>query len=237
MINRIAICPSCGTRVKCQGKPGEKILITCPNCNNVGVVRFPRFPETKKHEKVDAIKSFVPKERIIQKRVLTTGLAAIVGVLFLIYILMPVAQGNLHLLVALSNSMKPTINSGDIVVSKFVKPSEVKVGDIITYKDEYKPENCITHRVVEILREHGVIYFRTKGDANKKPDIRLVKSSRLIGKVVFVIPLLGYLPFFAKTPFGFFLLIILPGILIILNELFKIVTTTRRDKKMIVRKI
>jgi len=232
MVSRIAICPSCGTRVKCQGEPGRRVLVTCPNCNNTGVVKF---PEVKNHPITDEnIKAFIPKEKIVRKRILAGGLSAILILFSLVYILIPMAEGNLHLLIALSNSMKPTITSGDIVVSKHVEPSEIKIGDIITYRDEYKPKNCITHRVVEILKEHGLIYFRTKGDANKKPDIRLVKSSRLVGKVVFIIPMLGYLPLFAKTPLGFTLLIILPGILIILNELFRIINNIMRNKKKII---
>lgn len=34
-------CPSCKTHVTIQGNPGEKIMITCPNCNAKGTFSFP----------------------------------------------------------------------------------------------------------------------------------------------------------------------------------------------------
>ena len=46
---KIATCPTCGTKVKCKGEPGEKKLVICPNCNSRGVVKF---------EKKDKLKEF-----------------------------------------------------------------------------------------------------------------------------------------------------------------------------------
>ncbi|UCD12967.1 MAG: ABC transporter ATP-binding protein [Thermoplasmatales archaeon] len=42
MIKQTLMCPNCKNKVTIQGVPGEKISITCPKCNNLGVFTFPQ---------------------------------------------------------------------------------------------------------------------------------------------------------------------------------------------------
>ena len=89
----------------------------------------------------------------------------------------------------LSGSMAPTINTGDLVYVKDVKPEQVQKDDVITFSiDE---ETLATHRVVQIINQNDSISFKTKGDANQTEDSRLVTSKNLVGKVLFHIPKLG----------------------------------------------
>ena len=45
-IKKIAICPSCHTKVPCEGMSGQKVEVRCPNCNRVGkVVLTPELKE------------------------------------------------------------------------------------------------------------------------------------------------------------------------------------------------
>jgi len=124
--------------------------------------------------------------------------------------------------------MSPEMNPGDIVVSEYFDPEEIKINDIITFKSAGNPKNCITHRVINITNEYSSIHFQTKGDANEDPDQGIVDSTELIGKVVFVIPYLGYLPHFAQSPLGFITLIVIPGILIISAEIWNIAKTKKK---------
>jgi hypothetical protein len=83
---------------------------------------------------------------------------------------------------------------GDLTFVKGVNPFEdVRIGDVIIYT---RPNDFpVIHRVVEITCDGGQIYFTTKGDnpyTNSNPDPRIT-SDRIISKVVFVIPKLGYL--------------------------------------------
>lgn len=34
------ICPQCETKIICEGKPGQKIMVKCPNCGEEGAVVF-----------------------------------------------------------------------------------------------------------------------------------------------------------------------------------------------------
>ena len=35
-----AICPQCKTKITCEGKPGQKIMVKCSNCGKKGAVVF-----------------------------------------------------------------------------------------------------------------------------------------------------------------------------------------------------
>jgi len=76
----------------------------------------------------------------------------------------------------------------------------------------------ITHRVVEVLTSSSGIRFRTQGDAVEDPDMILVSSSNLVGRVWFSLPLAGYIVAFIRTPVGYLVLIGLPALLLIVSE-------------------
>ncbi len=79
------------------------------------------------------------------------------------------------------------IKIGSVVLIKKVPEKEIKVGDVIMYK---VGNIEIVHRVIN--KSDG--YFQTKGDANPYmlPFEYKVKYSQIKGKVVGVIPYLGW---------------------------------------------
>lgn len=121
--------------------------------------------------------------------------------------------GRYKLMVVLSGSMEPAIKMGSIVV---IKPEKNYIKkDIITYQDLAKSKTTITHRVFEAS---GSAYI-TKGDANKIPDTTKIFPKQIIGKVIFVIPYLGYPVSFTKTLPGLILVIVIPATIIVYQEL------------------
>jgi len=118
---------------------------------------------------------------------------------------------------ALGNSMSPALKAGGMVVTQPADPSDIKVGDIITYSSPLDGK-VVTHRVVE-TEEHSPLLFRTKGDANEDPDPYLVPAQNVVGRVSFYIPLLGYMAQFAKTPLGLIFMLLIPGLIIVVMEL------------------
>lgn len=133
--------------------------------------------------------------------------------------LLPI-PGNFESLVVMSGSMEPAIHVGSVA---FIKSTEnIKVGDIVTFKNPSDPQENFTHRIVEISEPDEISeisVFKTKGDANDAPDGWELTKDDIVGKFFLSIPLLGYPVNFAKTPRGFIFLIILPAALIILDEL------------------
>ncbi|WP_051291278.1 signal peptidase I [Fictibacillus gelatini] len=112
-------------------------------------------------------------------------------------------------LTVLTNSMHPYIKAGDMVFIKKVEPLEVKVNDVITFK-ETPTKKLITHRVVKIVNKHGKRGFVTKGDNNNVKDSRIVSENQLVGDLAFKIPKAGLIAKFVSGPIGFILLILIP---------------------------
>jgi signal peptidase len=83
-----------------------------------------------------------------------------------------------------TESMEPEIPKSAIVTVKKVPPTEIKVGDDITF---FISENVTaTHRVLTITEDYngsGKYAFETKGIANISPDGFIVEDD-VVGKVV-----------------------------------------------------
>ena len=140
----------------------------------------------------------------------------------------------MHFLTVQSGSMEPDIKVGDVVVSVKTNPRTISVGDVITYRydDDRDPNRCFTHRVVEIVElENEGRTFQTKGDANEDLDKRLVKMDEVIGRVSFVVPFLGHFGNFARSIFGYIIFILLPALLIIVFEIYKIFNIKKSNIK------
>jgi signal peptidase len=120
--------------------------------------------------------------------------------------------------------MVPVMQVGDVIVVKEINPEDVKVRDIIAFKDPGgKPNTLVTHRVKEILRGEN-LSFQTKGDAVEDKDPFIVKAGDIVGKTVFVIPYIGYYIKSSKKPLAFVILTIIPAIILIADEIRKIVS-------------
>jgi signal peptidase len=150
--------------------------------------------------------------------------------LFMSISMLPVA-GNYRVLIVLSGSMEPAIPTGSAVV--VVPASNYKIGEVITFGEISKTERPTTHRITDIKIVGGKPVYMTKGDANGVGDGKEIAQSKVMGKVLFSIPCLGYALNFAKRPIGFALTIILPAALIIREEVKKIYRELTANKKRI----
>ncbi|OLS02181.1 signal peptidase I [Tissierella creatinophila] len=89
-----------------------------------------------------------------------------------------------------SGSMIPELKINSLIIVRKVPSKEIQIGDILTYYVEGSSTR-VTHRVVDI--GDGSEYFITKGDANNVEDPLPVDKQRVIGKVNYSIPYLGYI--------------------------------------------
>lgn len=115
-----------------------------------------------------------------------------------------------------SGSMRPTIPVGAVVLSH--ETDLIKAGDIVTFRRQIGDASFVTHRVKEV--RDGMMF--TQGDANNARDDGYVLRNQVLGKVIFVLPYLGYLLIFIKTLPGTFIFIGIPAIFIIFEELWNI---------------
>lgn len=90
-----------------------------------------------------------------------------------------------------SNSMVPTFQRGDILVLQGVPKEELKVGDIIVFSPS-SDQIPVVHRIIKINKDGT---FQTMGDANQGqlPFEKSIRYSQIHGKVIFIIPYLGWI--------------------------------------------
>ena len=84
--------------------------------------------------------------------------------------------------VIVSESMEPTIMTGDAIFTKKIKQEDLKVNDIISFRQR---NEIITHKIVDIIEEDGIIKYKTKGDNNKNEDKETVTYDKIEGKYEF----------------------------------------------------
>lgn len=132
-----------------------------------------------------------------------------------------------------SESMEPTINKGDMIITKKTDFNKLKEKDIISYLSKEQDKTIIiTHRIVEIVKENGIVYYITKGDNNKTNDDERVIESNFVGVYDNIkIPLLGSILTFLQSQIGFFTFIILPLFILFIYQLYKFINTIMEEKK------
>lgn len=86
-------------------------------------------------------------------------------------------------LIVLSDSMYPDIKKGDLIITKAVDPSELVVGDVISfYAAEDNYTTIWTHKIIEVIDENGELKFKTQGINNPTPDGKLREADKIVGK-------------------------------------------------------
>lgn len=130
----------------------------------------------------------------------------------------------------LTGSMEDTINTGDLIFCEVTNdPSyEYKKGDIVTFhKDINGKSELNTHRIVEVIKDENITYYRTQGDnkeSNPVPDEELQTSSTILAKYTGTkIGGVGNFLSFIRTQLGFFLCVLLPMIIFFVYEAIRVV--------------
>jgi signal peptidase len=117
-----------------------------------------------------------------------------------------------------SSSMEPAMRAGALAVMLPVDPEDVKVGDIITFDPPWDPDVIVSHRVIGVYYDEGII-FDTKGDATEDSDPYYVPARNVHGRVAFSIPYLGYAASYAvryvRTWQGLVCLVCIPAAILV----------------------
>lgn len=119
-------------------------------------------------------------------------------------------------LIVLTDSMYPTIESGDLIICHTEEPEDIQVGDIISFFDPAgNGTSIVTHRVLEVTTQDGEIAFRTKGDGNNTEDQMLVPAEKLVSVYQSRIPGAGNVAMFMQTTPGLIVCVVLPLCLLV----------------------
>ena len=121
-------------------------------------------------------------------RILRNALCIIICVLFSLVVVMTISGAKGYSVA--SDSMSPEFRRGDVVFVKAVPFDELEEGDVVTVSFKAR-EGTYTHRIVSIDYEKKEI--RTAGDNTGSVDTESADENQILGKVLFAIPLVGYL--------------------------------------------
>ncbi len=129
--------------------------------------------------------------------------------------------------IVLSGSMETEIYKGDLIVTKIVNPENLKVNDVIAFRDA---ENTVTtHRIIDIVNDDGVVYFITKGDNNNSQDQNLVEYQDVEGIYLFRIPGFGSMMNSLSEPTTLIILVLIITVIFILG--FSISNKKQREEE------
>jgi signal peptidase len=73
-------------------------------------------------------------------------------------------------LIVISGSMEPGIDTGDLLIDRWVPTADLEVGDIVSLPSSVT-DKVVTHRIVSITPSDDTWQIRMKGDANPEDDI------------------------------------------------------------------
>jgi signal peptidase len=110
-------------------------------------------------------------------------------------------------LVVLSGSMEPVLGTGDVSVVRSIAPLDARPGDIVTFRDPANAERLITHRVRAMHVQGDAVVFRTRGDVNNVSERWRVAADGEIGRLMYRIPMLGWVLNYARSK-GLFVLLL-----------------------------
>lgn len=133
--------------------------------------------------------------KVMMRRAVHLVLGALVVLASCVVVLVALGPrtGAYRTLTVLSASMRPTYGPGSVVLVRPTAPSDLRVGDVITYPIPVEDRRVVTHRIVEVVEAGPSPVLRTQGDANNAPDPWL---TRLEGGVAWRVggslPWLGY---------------------------------------------
>lgn len=138
-----------------------------------------------------------------------------------------VTLGGFGFYTIISESMLPKYKIGDMIISKQVPASTIKVGDDVVYKGkegDFK-DKIVTHQVVEIKENT----FVTKGINNLIEDPEIT-SDQIYGIVLFKPVFLSFLSRIVSNTYGFYFIIFVPLTIMIFLEIVETIKEKEEEK-------
>ena len=139
-----------------------------------------------------------------------------------------------------TDSMKGSINEGDLIISKVVtsdnkKEFNLKEGDVVSFYNELDngTKILITHRIYNIREAGNTRVYTTWGDNRESapaPDAPITMSD-IESVYLFRIPLMGHFIDFLRTPLGFIICLVIPLLTFIGWQAYKLMVLFFKSKQ------
>ncbi|MBO5316283.1 MAG: hypothetical protein J6B48_07640 [Clostridia bacterium] len=119
--------------------------------------------------------------------------------------------------------------------------SELRVGDVLTFRYVYVTQITITHRITSITaKDSGGYIIELAGDNKSSDTSQLYQTidtsdktspNFVLGKVTAVFSVIGFIVSLLKKPIGLVFIVIIPCFIIILLEILKILGAYNAEKQ------
>lgn len=164
------------------------------------------------------------------------------SILFLIVVLMliiviiqrtsnnSISIGGYRIFAVATGSMVPKYEVGDVLISKEIEASEIKVGDTVVYKGEVGgfKDKFVTHQIQSINKqEDGTYKFTTKGISNIEADPE-ISETQVYGKIIYKVKTLSLISKLISNVYVFYFFVFVPIAIIIYKQIRNLI---REDKE------
>ncbi len=164
-------------------------------------------------------------------------------VLYLSFIILQRLSGNksifgYRLFTVATGSMAGVYDINDVIIVKDCDTKSLTIGDDIAYQGIRGDlqGKLVTHRIIKKEeKSDGKYIYTTKGVASQVEDPS-IDEAQILGKVVGILPIISTINHVVKSQAGFFLLIFIPLVLVIVLEVLQTITDIKIEKNEI-RKI
>ena len=172
------------------------------------------------------------KNKRVTKNIFKYIILSILIILFIFNLILSFEENThvfgIYMFNIVSESMEPTLQKNDVVIVQKCEPTQLQKGNIITFKQD---ERIISHRIIDITEERGIIKFKTKGDNNEIADPDQVEAGQVYGKVLYNIGGVGKIINYIQNVSGFINIAIFAVIVYILVSLRDKQKNTRKMKR------
>lgn len=141
-----------------------------------------------------------------------------------------IAIGGYRIFTVATGSMVPQYEVGDILISKEIDPSQIKVDDDIVYrgKEGSFKDRIVTHRVISVREKEGQYKIITKGIANIEEDPEITED-QVYGKVIYKVKTLSFISRLISNLYIFYFCIFVPIAILIFKQIKQIATENEED--------
>lgn len=108
------------------------------------------------------------------------------------------------------------VSNGDAIITENVNPDEINSGNIVIFSED---DRVIIGEMQSGTLDEGIYSFSVK---DENGALHTLTQSQIIGKAMYVSPILGTVVGFVSSPLGMLMIAIIPCVIIIAFEIYKL---------------
>jgi hypothetical protein len=114
-------------------------------------------------------------------------------------------------------NLLPLVPQGAVMVQEPVLPGQLRPADVISFTSDIRPGIVFTHLVLGVRPQASVVEVRSQPPGGDEEEVWLVHPGQPVGRLVYWVPLAGYLVGVLSSPAAWLVAIVLGSILLWLS--------------------